>query len=415
MMKPQVMGAAGTSPSDTLPAERIKVIADNQQVYYDQGSLIHFTLVPGPGYAIRPNSIRLHGKLNLHQPSGLARAEMVEFLDPAIGFHALIDEINTKTTLQGYIEQKRYYGRAVAAEKLALFDPVGDYYDSEMAVTGQTTSYEKAVTLLYGEQYGKGAYGYDPAATVLDPPSFAFKPDFVLNNTGNNVNYSQTGPIQVSFRLNQFATAFTRHDPNAVGSTQNFYISNVSLSFMRMPATDMEPAIAYTTETVVQTLQSAKTMLYCRQPYLTSGVSLLMYPVGSYSDLLAESFRSQDMIKMLQRSRYFFLNETNSKFAYEITDKQEMLEAYLQSFRALRRSGITFDTIRSESGSGIGYYFNGQRANIRDFNLEIDLDFTGAPASRIPSPTNQFDILILHHAEIVIGKGMPTVAGSYAP
>jgi hypothetical protein len=338
-----------------------------RQDTYIEYNNVDFILAVGEGKSLMRNSVRINGDIEITK-DGTARAEGKVFLDPRIGVHACIDSIQTNFQGAGGVKEViANYGR------WACMDAVGtiyedDYNSAKYQVEQRAPTENVAARLALGEV----TLGTTPITQDLD---FSIKPLCVLNKmSGDNLPFEKSGEIRVTINLARNMAALMGANQ---GTGATYVLRNLHCSYSSVP-TEKNPAKTTTTMRSVYNVKST----------ILSGSANIQAQVPAMCDAMSASFQAQNRENVNVFSNYdcntvpgitnleFLFNDATNKYiTYQMTDQNEMVHRYIDSFHSTGHQQMTLDKFRTNKGFGVGLNFQGFiDLSQQRFGLQLDSD-----------------------------------------
>lgn len=331
------------------------------------------------------NSIRLCGNVNF---TTLDVTKLYE-ADKNIGAHQFVSEVNVKTDMSGYIEQNKYNARFVGMLGNAT-KTINDNLNS------QALSELKAPANHIAGDYYKGVRlldDADPAVELANTPvDFSILLDCCLNYVEGSplISYSKTGDIRITLRLARDEETLFGEEFDDI----SYSLSDLRLSYMTVPDDGtVQQNILRKKDSFETSIDGTYITVSTKVPSVCTGVScsfIRTSKLGQYK----QNTNQQEEIPGIKSVQFLF-NDTQNRFiTYEIRDKNEIVERYLESFAEIAGNVMAPDELDADNGFGIGV----------NFRSAIDLSqqkFTTIINSNV-SNTDPYTMYLYFHGIIVL-------------
>lgn len=341
-----------------------------RQTQYVEFNNLDFVLNVGEGRSLMRNSVRFNAEI-LITTDGTTVSDGNVYLDYRIGAHGVIGSCQVSFGTSGMKENIQNYARWVAMTAIGtLYED--DYLNAMQQVELRSPNEVCSAQLAQGEV----TLGSTPVTQDMD---FALKPECCLNKmSGDHLPFEKSGEIRVTFNLARNMSALMGKGQGA-GAT--YRLVNPSVSYQSVPTNgDWN-----TTATSMRSVYNVKSAIL-------SGTANISAQVPAVCDAVSCSFQtaSSENVNMynnyacntvqgIKRVSFLFNDSTNKYITYEMSDQNEMIHRYIDSFYNTGHNQMTLDTFRNNNGFGLGLHFQGfiDLSNQR-FALQLTSDTTNA-------------------------------------
>lgn len=339
-----------------------------RQDSYVEYNNVDFVLAVGEGRSLMRNSVRINGDIFITK-DGTVRSAGRVFLDPRIGVHATIDSIQTSFSGAGGVKEViQNYGR------WATMDAIGTIYEDDYN-SAKYQCEQRTPTAICSGKNAKGEDTLNSGTKFTDNLDFSIKPLCALNKmSGDHLPFEKSGEIRLTINLARNMSALMGDNQ---GSGATYSLSNLHCSYSSLP-TNGNPATKSTTMRSVYNVKST----------ILSGSANIQAQVPAMADACSITFQSQNrenvncfsnydcnQVEGIRNVEFLFNDATNKYITYQISDQNEMIHRYIDSFRNTGHNQMTLDKFRTNAGFGIGLHFQGfiDLSNQR-FGLQLDSD-----------------------------------------
>ena len=325
-----------------------------QQTYIEYNN-VDFVINVGPGRSLVRNSVRINAEIKITtdgttRPVAAGNGSGV-FLDFRIGAHGVIDSCQTVFGNSGLKENIANYARWVEMQAL------GSLYEDDMC--NASNQVELRAPNEQASAFISQGYISNTTNPTDDNMDFSIKPNCILNKmTGSHLPFEKSGEVRLTINLARNMSALMGSNQ---GSGATYELSNVHCSYHSVP-------------TAGNWQDSATSMrsVYNVKSTILSGSASVAAQVPAVCDAISCSFQSQirenvnvfnnyqcEQVQGIERVQFLFNDATNKYVTYEISDQQELLHRYVDSFTDTGHNMCSGDAFRTNSGFGIGLHFQG--------------------------------------------------------
>ena len=341
------------------------ILPDALRDVYSPSDLVTFSISVGMGRALLNGSLKLEGALGVSL--GGNRLSIVDDvrLDPELGAHALLAEVNTISDELGVIEQTgASLSRAVKQLRELSRRPSDLFSGSDVAALRSPDELLTAAllrgTLAPGQQ------------TDVDAPNFSFSPVVALNRASGPVAFSKTGRIRVTVRL---ATVQDALFGGSADATASYGIINLRLTCQSVPDSFAQAKVTMRGfATADSTVQTRSGNVSTRLPAVCSAITVSMIEAArrsAYTYNTAVSERPTGITQLVLQ-----LNDTvNGRVSAPLHDEAEMLRLALAATGGGKHNAITPQALSKLRKFHIGYPL-GTALDLSavPFNIQITAD-----------------------------------------
>ncbi len=291
------------------------------------------------------------------------------YLDARIGVHGTIDSIQTSFSGAGGVKEViQNYGR------WSTMDAIGSIYEDDYN-SAKYQCEQRCPTHMNSGKNAKGEDTLNSGTKITDNLDFSIKPLCVLNKmSGDHLPFEKSGEIRLTINLARNMSALMGDNQ---GSGANYELLNLHCSYSSLP-TNGNPASKSTTMRSVYNVKST----------ILSGSANIQAQVPAMCDAMSASFQSQNrenvncfsnydcnQVEGIRNVEFLFNDATNKYVTYSISDQNEMIHRYIDSFRNTGHNQMTLDKFRTNNSFGVGLHFQGfiDLSNQR-FGLQLDSD-----------------------------------------
>jgi len=340
-----------------------------RQDKYIEYNNVDFVLAVGEGRSLMRNSVRINGDIKIANAGDGTRSAGRVYLDARIGVHGTIDSIQTSFSGAGGVKEViQNYGR------WATMDAIGSIYEDDYN-SAKYQCEQRCPTHVCSGKNAKGEDTLNSGTKITDNLDFSIKPLCVLNKmSGDHLPFEKSGEIRLTINLARNMSALMGDNQ---GSGANYELLNLHCSYSSLP-TNGNPASKSTTMRSVYNVKST----------ILSGSANIQAQVPAMCDAMSASFQSQNrenvncfsnydcnQVEGIRNVEFLFNDATNKYVTYSISDQNEMIHRYIDSFRNTGHNQMTLDKFRTNNSFGVGLHFQGfiDLSNQR-FGLQLDSD-----------------------------------------
>mgnify|MGYP003649988897 CR=1 FL=1 len=367
--------------------------SNNKGTWYEQDTIDY--VLDFDNRALIGNTVRFEAKIqvytNISTPTRSVNTAGI-YLDPLVGGHSVIQNINTSTAQSGLLENLSEYNRLVKMRTVArkTHDDVMNAADvcelkSPHYNIGTAMTCQKSIKMLGGGGAGKDALATDAAGTLVDP-DFSIKLNFCLNQVGDGttnpnirISYTQTGSIRISLILERFTSVLNgRFVTNDAGYT----LTEPVIKFMSAP------------DQASQKISMRSSL--CLKSQIASNFNNVSSNVPAVCDSMSISFIKQDQEQTVtynnlqlmrppnvQEISYLFNDAENKFISFQIKDDIEMIARGLESLRSRKSTALNVASISGDKTYLLGLNW-GQMLDLskQKFNVQLKTNIgAGTPYS----------------------------------
>jgi len=345
---------------------QVESIQSNGYIEYNN---VDFVLNVGEGRSLVKNSVRITGEIKITS-DGTTRVLLADdiFLPHKIGIHAVVDScqvtFNGGTSGGGLQENIANYPR------FAAMIATGQLYTDDMLNMSNMCEL-RAVNNDCSLLNSLGRTSSSTSTFGIKDVDFSFKPHCILNRmSGDDLPMAKTGEIRLTINLARSIAALM-----GAGQTDaaTYTLANLVCSY-RSVVTD--PG---TTLTVMNSVYNVKSTIL-------SGSTNVSAQVPAICQSVSATFQNQDFenepgpdntalntVESISRVQFLFNDATNQYVTYEVSDQNEMLHRYVESFANTGHNMVYGDAFRTNGGFGVGLDFNGS-VNLSQQRFAVQLD-----------------------------------------
>lgn len=340
-----------------------------QTLGYQEYNNIDFILNVGEGRSLVKNSVRITGEIAIQTAEGsrVLIAEQV-ILGHKIGIHSVVSSCQVSFGTTGLKENIQNYSRF--AEMLA----VGQLYTDDYLNTSQMCEL-RTVNNLASELNSLGlvaGIGGETAILTGDK-DFSFKPHCVLNRmSGDDLPFSKSGEVRLTINLDRSINVLMGLDQT---DTCRYILQNLNCTYRSTPTdTSNSLTVMNSVYNIKSTILSGSANISAQVPAICQAVSI-SFQEQENENSNGPNNQALNTVENISRVQFLFNDATNQYVTYEISDINEMLHRYIESFRNTGHNQMAGDAFRTNGGFGIGLDFNGSvdLSNQR-FAVQLDSD-----------------------------------------
>ena len=356
------------------------------QTSYVEFGNCDFVLNVGEGRSLVRNSVRLCGDMRITS-DGVARATGQIYMDFRIGIHAMVDSVQTTFggIGGGVKENIQNYARWVAMQSVASLNE-DDYLNASNLIELRAPN-EKCV-----EAYADGEVTAQTTVPQTTDFDFAMKPVCILNKmTGDHLPFEKSGEIRLTVNLARNQSALMGA---LQGGTATYELRNLRIQYQSVE-TQMD---WNSTATEMRSVYNVKSSI-------ASSSANVSAQVPAVCDSVSCSFQRQDeenrnvfnnyslaQVPSINRLQFLWNSATNRFITYEITDQNEMIHRYIDSFVDTGHNQCMLDTFRTNGGFGVGMSFDGfVDLSRQQFSVQLQSSITNL---------NPYNIYLYFHSVI---------------
>ena len=342
-------------------------VPESNQTNYVEYNNVDFVLNVGENRSLMRNSVRINGEIEIS--NGAATAAGGVYLDFRIGAHGCIDSVQTTFGGAGGGIKENIANYARWCEMNAI----GTIYEDDYLNCSNQVELRSPNELCSSElAKGEVTDGTTPLATDLD---FSIKPVCILNKMdGDHLPFEKSGEIRLTINLARNMSALMGKNQ---GTAANYTLKNLHCSYHSLP-------------TVGNPMKTATSMrsVYNIKSTILSGSANISAQVPAICDAVSCSFQRQDRenvnvfnnyacetVEGIRRLNWLFNDSTNKYVSYVVSDQNEMIHRYIDSFTDTGHNQMVMATFRNNAGFGVGLHFQGFIDLSRQrFALQLDSD-----------------------------------------
>tara|TARA_R110002110_G_scaffold41120_3_gene130995 strand:- start:3404 stop:4534 length:1131 start_codon:yes stop_codon:yes gene_type:complete len=325
------------------------------QSTYTEFNNMDFILNVGEGRSLMKNSVRLNADI-LITNDGTTRSAGKVFLDYRIGAHAVIESVQVsfgggQMGGGGLKENIQNYARWVAMRA------IGSIYEDDYLNAGNMCELRAINAEVAGQNaLGEVTEGTTPLETNMD---FSLKPNCILNNMmGDALPFEKSGEIRLTLNLARNMSALMGANK---GNGAHYQLVNPHVSYHSMP-TNGDPSKTQTSMrsvyNVKSTILSTSANISAQVPAVCDAVSC-SFQYQSRENVNTFSNTQCETVQNIRRVEFLFNDSTNKYITYQMSDQNEMIHRYIDSFGNSGHNQMMLDTFRANNGFGIGLHFQG--------------------------------------------------------
>jgi len=335
-----------------------QVTPENAKSSYGEFDSMDFVLT-FEGRSLVRNSIRINARLSCFKTGGDFVDDDTILIDPSAGSHALFHSIQSEFETMGMVENLQEYPRMYRMMSDGLRD--GDSVFNSNAVCELRASSENKANKI-----------------IRSRVDFSCKPTFCLNQiVGENLPFRKSGYIRISLKL---ARNYTFLFGSGVTNSSSFKLEDVNISFMTVPDSNQNKSIVMRTRlNIKQNVNSNFTNISTKVPAVCHAVSCSFQQQDRENTATNNNLQTE-ALPVLDRLQFLFNDSTNKYITYEIKDREEMIDRYLESFHSAGVNNMSLERLKSNDGFGIGLDFgNYIDLSNQKFNLQLNSQVNSVP------------------------------------
>jgi len=340
---------------------------------YSQNKLIDFRL-NFLGMKLFPNSIRFAGTLKVKDHNGNLVTTNDVFSDAKTGIHNYIRELSVETQNEGVKQVFNNYARGVRMLMDTTKD-FRDYFNSEDVSELKSPKDGFMNRVLQGETIYDGGLTSNGSSFYCKPLMIYNMIDETQSEQGGLLNYSQTGEITLSIKLNSITQSIYGQNDNI--SDFSYEILNPRIYYRTVPDEDGKKNRIFSEKIISdrQTIYSSNANLQFTPPQGVDSISMSFinenhdYNLG-YNSLATENWEGFKSVK-------FLMNGVSQVLDFVIEDRVEALDNYIESMKKSFRTANNNEhtdvgptKIDRNDTFGLGLYFGQMETNSK-FNVEL--------------------------------------------
>ena len=351
-----------------------------QTAGYTEYNNIDFVINVGEGRSLVKNSVRITGEIQINSDNSAGTRVVATdqiFLGNRIGIHSVVDSLQVtfnggpSSGLKENVQNYPRFAEMIAVGQLYTDDLLNCSNMCELRTVNNKTSQVNSVGLITGSPSGQ-------STVAVKNMDFSFRPHCILNRmSGDDLPMEKSGEIRLTMNLARSIAALMGSDQlDAAGYT----LFNLECTYISVPS---EPSNSLTVMNSVYNVKST----------ILSGASNISAQVPAICQSVSATFQRQsnentnfvncnalETIEGINRVQFLFNDATNQYVTYQISDQNEMLHRYIDSFSNTGHNMVYGDQFRTNSGFGIGLDFNGS-VDLSNQRFAVQLD-SGVDASR---------------------------------
>lgn len=323
---------------------------------YSEYNNIDFVLNVGQGRSLVKNSVRINGELYVNGLTENVRAAATDdvYLGNKIGIHNVVDSVQVNFTggpasgLKENIANYSRFAEMIAAGQLYTDDLLNCSNMCELRAINNTASQLNSQGRVTGSS---------DSAVVVKDIDFSFKPHCILNRmSGDDLPIEKTGEIRLTINLARSVAALMGNSQDALTT---YLLHNLHCSYLSVPT---EPSNSLTVMNSVynvkSTILSGSTNVSAQVPAICQSVSCT-FQSQAHENAFVVNNQALETLQGISRVQFLFNDATNQYVTYQLSDQNEMLHRYIDSFSNTGHNQVYGDAFRTNSGFGIGLDFNG--------------------------------------------------------
>jgi hypothetical protein len=200
---------------------------------------------------------------------------------------------------------------------------------------------------------------------------FSFKPHCILNRmTGDDLPMEKSGEIRLTINLARSIAALMGVDQvDAAGYT----LTNLECTYISKPTEDPNSlTVMNSVYNVKSTILSGSTNVSAQVPAICQSVSCTFQAQENENANVVNN-QALETVQGISRVQFLFNDATNQYVTYQISDQNEMLHRYVDSFSNTGHNMVYGDQFRTNSGFGVGLDFNGS-VDLSNQRFAVQLD-----------------------------------------
>ena len=324
---------------------------------YVEYNNVDFVINVGEGRSLVKNSVRIVGdiQINATQSTNTRVGEDdIIFLGNRVGIHNVMESVQVTFNggpspgLKENIQNYPRFAEMIAVGQLYPDDLLNCSNMCELRAINNKTSQVNSVGRITGS---------DGGAVGVKDMDFSFKPHCILNRmSGDDLPMEKSGEIRLTMNLARAISALMGSDQtNAAGYT----LKNLECTYVSVPTEDPDTlTIMNSVYNVKSTILSGTTNVSAQVPAICQSVSCTFQAQLNENANVVNN-QALETLKGISQVQFLFNDATNQYVTYQITDQNEMLHRYVDSFAPSGHNMVYGDQFRTNSGFGIGLDFNG--------------------------------------------------------
>tara|TARA_R110002153_G_scaffold24682_4_gene78614 strand:- start:57 stop:1196 length:1140 start_codon:yes stop_codon:yes gene_type:complete len=346
---------------------------------YKQYNNVDFIINVGEGRSLVKNSVRIRGEIGINSdnsvPTRVVAADNI-FLGNRIGIHNTIDSIQVtfnggpSSGLKENIQNYPRFAEMISVGQLYPDDLLNCSNMCELRTINNKSSQVNSVGLITGSPAGQ-------STVIVKNNDFSFKPYCILNRmTGDDLPMEKSGEIRLTANLARDIGALMGVDQS---DASGYTLFNLECTYISVPTEASNPlTVMNSVYNVKSTILSGTTNVSAQVPAICQSVSCT-FQTQSNENANFVNCQALEQLPGISRVQFLFNDATNQYVTYQISDQNEMLHRYIDSFSNTGHNMVYGDQFRTNSGFGIGLDFNGSvdLSNQR-FAVQLDSDVSAA-------------------------------------
>ena len=321
---------------------------------YQSFDNLDFIINCGEGRSLVPNSVEIIGELQVRDNASRSTNNHI-FFDPITGIHSFVDSIQTQFIdgpAVGSKENIQNYARFVSMLEQSTKAPESAYSGSMVA---ELKSNSEQATVAYSK--GRNAQGTGGAALIKDQ-DFSFKPVCMLNRmSGDPLPFEKSGQIRLTVNLATNASALMGGQFS--NSQDDYQWRNVRVNYVSVQTKNGKNAQSFrTVYNVKSSVQSNFANVQMSVPAVCRSCSVSFQRQSEEQQTPHSNYKC-DRPRNLEEVQFLFNDSTSQYISYVISDKTEMLERYIESFRDTEDNMLSGSRYNSQRAFGVGLSFAG--------------------------------------------------------
>ena len=317
------------------------------QASYTEYSSCDFLINVGEGRSLLPGTVRITGELRVNEAAN-TRSLGKRTFTPNCGAHSFCDSISCQSQNQGLLENIQNYPRYVnmdATASMASLDMLNSKNQCELRATLQKTTTDYCLGITPNLTTG---------TPVVENVDFSFKPLMCLNKADRDLPMARTGTITLQLNLarNMSALFGAAQDAATAYELINLKCHYKSIMDNQNPA-PINMGVVYN---VKSNILSNTASISANVPAVCDSVAISFIPNSHENVPLYDSHKLENL-EGLEEVQYIFNDQSNSLITYNITDRTEMVERFIDSMRNTSHNQVSMDKFKANSAFCLGLNF----------------------------------------------------------
>lgn len=364
----------------------------NIRPFYDQNSIVDFTIKLRPGRAVKADSFRVSGWLNVQKqaPNTSTFVPLVKddcvYIDPFAGVHSFFRNSNCSVN-DRTIESNSCYPRYASMVKQAKYTLEG--LNTSSLATVELCGTQNNILLL-GSEIAPNTPSLPGVTGPVHSIPFSFKPEVALNKSGQDLGQSQFPQMKILFNLASaleclYTTSKSEHYLANIQSLQYNFL-DLQLDWYETIEVPSKMPVTFQTATLItQTLQSSANTFAVNSPTIYDAISLTFIKQDHRNKLQFNNLACEWVpgIENVGSSVEAQVSGNDQPIRFKIEQYSELALNYHRSLSGQVKNCL-MNTWLSQNGCfGIGYKFT---TAIND-RLSINVILNGLVGDENPSQT----------------------------